>query len=118
MNDWMRGATYTNATGPGSFIKRNVADDTFQGLSPRGQGVMGAFGAGMTGAGNQMMGRPQQQFAAPRMDAFPEAAPAMPMDSPAPMGAPQQGKGAFSQGQPNKRMQFASGGFLDYLRSR
>jgi hypothetical protein len=63
-----------------------------------------------------MLGRPQQSFAAPRMDAMPEMAPAMPPQSPAPMGAPQQ-QGAFAPGGPKPR-QFASNGFLDYLRNR
>jgi hypothetical protein len=117
MNDWMKGTTYTNGSGPGSFIKRNAGNDSFEGLSPRGQSVLGAFGAGMTGAGNHMLGRPQQQFAAPRMDAFPEAAPAMPMESPAPMGAPQQGKGAFAAGGA-KPPQYPGNGFLAYLRGR
>jgi hypothetical protein len=116
MNDWMKGTTYTPASGLGSFIKRNAGTDAFAGLSPRGQSVLGAFGAGMTGAGNQMMGKPQPAFAAPRMDAMPDLMSAEPPQSPAPMGAPQQGKGAFTSGP--KPRQFASSGFLDYLRNR
>jgi hypothetical protein len=116
MNDWMKGTTYTNGSGPGSFIKRNAGTDSFEGLSPRGQSVLGAFGAGMTGAGNQMMGKPQPAFAAPRMDAFPDMMGGEPPQSPAPMGAPQQ-QGAFAPGGAKPR-QFASNGFLDYLRNR
>jgi hypothetical protein len=116
MNDWMKGTTYTNGSGPGSFIKRNAGTDSFEGLSPRGQSVLGAFGAGMTGAGNQMMGKPQQAFAAPRTDAFPDMLGGEPPQSPAPMGAPQR-QGAFAPGGQKPR-QFASNGFLDYLRNR
>lgn len=113
MNDWMKNTTYTPSEGLGSFMKRNVADNTFQGLSPRGQGVAGAFGAAMTGAGNQMMGKPQT-FAAPRMDAMPE------FDS----SMPASGGGAFAPasppqapGKPQAR-NFAGNGFLEYLRGR
>lgn len=63
MNDWTAGTTYTPSSGFGSLIKRNVATDQFQGLSPAGQKGMGAFGAAMMGAGNQMMGKPMQQIA-------------------------------------------------------
>jgi hypothetical protein len=62
MNSWMKGTTYSPTN---SLFKRNVG---IQGLSPTGQKGMGAFGAALTGAGNQMMGKPQQQFAAPKMD--------------------------------------------------
>lgn len=123
MNDWMKGTTYTPASGLRSLTKNTVDGQGgfmgtgIAGLSDRGKSVMGAFGAGLQGAGNHILGKPQQPFAAPRMDAFPDMAPAMPMETPAPMGAPQQDKGAFAPGG-NKRMQFASNGFLDYLRNR
>jgi hypothetical protein len=99
MNDWMKGTTYTPASGLRSLTKNTVDGQGgflgtgIAGLSDRGKSVMGAFGAGMQGAGNHMLGRPQQSF------------------------APQQGKGAFAPGGPKPR-QFASNGFLDYLRNR
>ena len=99
MGDWR--TTYTPTSGMGSFLKRNAADDTVAGLSPRGQGVMGAFASGLGGMGEQMQQRPQ--FAAPRMDEMP---PVMPQQKP---------QGAFAQGQPR---QMAGNGFLEFLRSR
>jgi hypothetical protein len=122
MNDWMKGTTYTPASGLRSLAKNTVDGQGgfmgtgIAGLSDRGKGVLGAFGSGMQGAGKHMLGRPQAFFA-PRMDVMPEAAPAMPMESPAPMGAPQQGKGAFAAGGP-KPPQYPGNGFLAYLRGR
>jgi hypothetical protein len=142
MNSWMKGTTYSPTD---SLFKRNVGTNQIQGLSPTGQRGMGAFGAALQGAGNQMMGKPQQQFAAPKMDdmgglfgegglgglinqgvsrvrgAFgmgggtPQGGSGAPTTAPA--GAPQPNAGAFAPGGQMPR-QFAPGGFLSYLRNR
>lgn len=64
-NSWMAGTTYTPASGLGSMFKRGL-DGGVQGLSQKG---LGAFGAGLQGAGLGMM-QQQGQMGGNPMGAF------------------------------------------------